>query len=192
MLRPGFAPYFDVGEDFCPAIVSAYVGEEWVEIAVAGMGGETLAVRVEVKLGDHRRVMSLGASYRRGYLIRCCVVGEVVHLSWVIERERKGVQRNTDVRFAGMGVLSESLELFEFGRIQKGWAACRQIKMPMSIPLRLGEKAKGRFSCERSPLLTEFSKIWFGPRSQLLTTPELFGTYEPSPPYRVPRHHISL
>ena len=167
MLRPGFAPYFDVGEDFCPAIVSAYVGEEWVEIAVAGMGGETLAVRVEVKLGDHRRVMSLGASYRRGYLIRCCVVGEVVHLSWVIERERKGVQRNTDVRFAGMGVLSESLELFEFGRIQKGCAACRQIKMPMSIPLRLGKSKRAILLREIAPAYRIFEDLV---RTQITTT----------------------
>lgn len=84
-------PYFDVGEDLGQVIVSAYVGKERIQIAAAGMGGETLAVRVEVKLGDHRRVMNLGASYGCGYLIGGCVfgVGKVIHRGWVIEGERE-------------------------------------------------------------------------------------------------------
>jgi hypothetical protein len=42
-------------------------------------------------------------------------------------------------------------------------------------------KRRGDFSFEISPPLSEFSKIWFGARSQLIATSELFGACERSP-----------
>jgi hypothetical protein len=43
------------------------------------------------------------------------------------------------------------------------------------------QKRRGDFSFEISPPLSEFSKIWFGARSQLIVTSESSGTCERSP-----------
>jgi hypothetical protein len=80
-------PYLDVGEDLRQVVVRADKGKERREVATSGMAGVALDARIEVKFGNHWRVMNFDASYRSGYLIHCRVVGvgKVVHRSWVFK-----------------------------------------------------------------------------------------------------------
>jgi hypothetical protein len=46
----------------------------------------------------------------------------------------------------------------------------------LRFPMVRRTKQRGDFSCERSPLLSDFSKTWFGFQVTADITPELFGT----------------
>ena|SRR5580698_2221467 len=52
------------------------------------------------------------------------------------------------------------------------------------------EKLRGDFSCERSPLLAEFSKTWFGAQVTTIVTPKLFGVCGFGPAFPVLRCEI--
>jgi hypothetical protein len=54
---------------------------------------------------------------------------------------------------------------------------------------RCRRKAKGRFSFESRPLLSDFRRPGSVPRSQLLVTPEGFGSFEPKPALPVVFRH---
>lgn len=57
---------------------------------------------------------------------------------------------------------------------------------------RVSTKAKGELPFEISPLLSDFRRPGSVHRSQLLVMSKFFGTCEQSPPFPVPRHHVSL
>jgi hypothetical protein len=70
----------------------------------------------------------------------------------------------------------------------------RSSPRPISIcaPTRYPTKAKGELPFEISPLLSDFRRPGSVHRSQLLVMSKFFGTCEQSPPFPVPRHHVSL